>query len=271
MYVQLDVQRKCSVTNLTAGTLTALLRRSDPSPFHIQVEDGLRQLIRSGQVAPGTELPGELSLAETLGLSRHTIRHAMQTLVTEGLLRRERGRGTHVLDAGRLHIRQLHQFYAFAWEMASIGIEERSRVLRLTRVAANAELTARLGLKDEEQVLRVDRIRIADSEPLVLETSYLPHDLSAGLDRHSFERGSIYDQLEQALGVRVTGAQEVISPIVVSRLQARHLRVAAGSAAFKVERTTWAGSRAIEWQESIVRGDRYLYTVDLDRSERDVS
>jgi DNA-binding GntR family transcriptional regulator len=92
---------------LNAGTLTALLRRNDPSPLHSQVEDGLRQLIRSGQVAPGTELPGELSLAETLGLSRHTIRHAMNTLVAEGLVRRARGRGTHVLDAGRLHVRQL--------------------------------------------------------------------------------------------------------------------------------------------------------------------
>ena len=252
---------------LTAGTLTALLRRNDPSPLHSQVEDGLRHLIRSGQVAPGTELPGELSLAETLGLSRHTIRHAMNTLVIEGLVRRERGRGTHVLGSGRLHVRQLDQFYAFAWEMASLGIEERSQVLGLSRLTTFAELSARLGLENEDQVVRVDRIRTAGGEPLVLETSYLPLDVSAGLDRHSFERGSIYDQLERMHGLRVTRAREVIRPTIVSRQQARHLRVATGSAAFKVERTTWADSRAIEWQESIVRGDRYLYTVEVDRRE----
>jgi GntR family transcriptional regulator len=246
--------------------LSALLRRNDTSPLHSQVEDGLRQLISSGQVAPGSELPGELSLAEALGLSRHTIRHAMNTLVSEGLLRRERGRGTHVLHSGRLHIRQLDQFYAFAWEMASLGIEERSQVLKLTRVAATAELSARLELKDQDQALRVDRIRTAGSEPLVLETSYLPLDVSAGLDRHSFEHGSIYDQLERTHGLRATHAREVIRPVILSRQQARYLRVATGSAALKVERTTWAGSRAIEWQESIVRGDRYLYTVEVNRS-----
>jgi GntR family transcriptional regulator len=147
--------------DLNAGSLTALLRRNVASPLHCQVEDGLRQLIRSGQVAPGTELPGEVSLAETLGLSRHTIRHAMSTLVTEVLVRRQRGRGTHVLESGRLHIRQLDQFYAFAWEMASLGIDERSQVLRLTRLKAVAELSNRLGLKDGAPVLRVDRIRIA--------------------------------------------------------------------------------------------------------------
>jgi GntR family transcriptional regulator len=208
---------------LNTGTLTGLLRRNDRSPLHSQVEDGLRQLIRSGQVAPGTELPGELSLAETLGLSRHTIRHAMNTLVTEGLLRRERGRGTHVLDSGRLHVRQLDQFYAFAWEMASLGIEERSQVLRLTRLTAFAELSARLGLENDKQVVRIDRIRTAGGEPLVLETSYLPLDVSGGLDRHSLERGSIYDQLEHAHGLRVTHAREVIRPAIVSRAQARHL------------------------------------------------
>jgi len=141
-------------------------------------------------------------------------------------------------------------------------------VLRLARVAGFAQVADRFGLKDGEQVLRVDRIRAAAAEPPVLETSYLPLDLSAALDQVSLEHGSIYDELERKHGLWVIRAREVIRPTVVSRVQARHLRVASGSAAFKVERTTWAGTRTIEWQESIVRGDRYLYTVEIDRDER---
>ena len=65
----------------------------------------------------------------------------------------------------------------------------------------------------------------------------------------------------------MTNANEIIRPTIASRVQARHLRVPTGAAAFRVERTTWAGSRAIEWQESIVRGDRYLYTVEVSRHD----
>src|ERR671936_2156047 len=139
---------------------TALARLLEPSsngPLHRQLEGRLRGLIQSGQVPPGTSLPGELGLAAKLGLSRHTIRHALGVLTTEGLLRRERGRGTTVLggQAQPPFERSLGKFYAFAWEVRARGVEQRSFVLERERSAAGEALAERLGLASSDPVERI--------------------------------------------------------------------------------------------------------------------
>jgi GntR family transcriptional regulator len=238
--------------------------------LHSQLESELRQLIYSGEVPAGSALPGELELAAELGLSRHTIRHALTALANEGLLRRERGRGTLVLAgaANAVTERSLASFYAFAWELSARGLEQRSYVLERKRMAATAPLAQRLSLRERSPVERIVRLRTAAGDPLILETAYLPADLAGPLDPAILERGSIYDALETQFGLRVVRAHETIQPIVLSRTIARLLGVRAGSAAFRVERTTWSERGPVEWQESILRGDRYLYSVELPRDDR---
>jgi GntR family transcriptional regulator len=250
-----------------ARSLAAVLHPGGDAPLHSQLAAGLRQLIRSGEVGPGTTLPGELYLAAELGLSRHTIRHALSVLAAEGLLSRERGRGTRVV-AGRgvaVTERSLGSFYAFAWEVSARGVEQRSYILSRETLAAADELVRQLAISPGARVERIVRLRTAGGEPLVLETAYLPAMLADSLDAEVLERGSIYDAIERDHGLRVTGAHETIRPIVLSRSLAHLLEVRAGSAAFQVERTTWSDRGPIEWQESVVRGDRYLYSVDLPR------
>ena len=94
-------------------------------PLHAQLEGTLRRLIESGRIQPAAMIPGELELAAELGLSRHTVRHALGVLSSEGLLRRERGRGTRVVAdaAPRVFERALDTFYAFAWEVCARGEE----------------------------------------------------------------------------------------------------------------------------------------------------
>lgn len=252
---------------LDAGALAGLRWEHAQGPLHVQVEDGLRRLIQSGQVAPGSALPGELDLAGRLGLSRHTIRHALGTLVAEGLLRRERGRGTHVRDpTARVNVRSLDQFYAFAWEVTARGLEQRSHVLERKRVVPPADLARRLMLTLGQAVVRIVRVRTAGGEPLIMEAAYLPEGLAEGLEAEILERGSIYDEIERRHGLRVTRAQETIRPTLLSRTLANLLGSHRGAPAFLVERTTWAGSRPIEWQQSTVRGDRFLYSVALGRA-----
>ena len=249
----------------------ALADALDPAggvPLHRQLESSLRSLIQSGQVRPGDNLPGELDLAAQLGVSRHTIRHALSVLVAEGLLRRERGRGTTVLPATQtqpLFERSLGSFYAFAWEVRARGAEQHSFILERKDGPAGPALAERLGLQPGEPIQRIVRLRTADGEPLVLETSVLPRRLAEQLDAQALERDSVYDVLEQRCGVRVVGARETIRPTALARSVARLLRVRPGAPAFRVERTTWSEAGPIEWQESVVRGDRYLYSVELPR------
>jgi GntR family transcriptional regulator len=249
--------------------LKRLLQRARPgTPLHRQIESGLRGLIDSGQVAPGAVLPGELELATELGVSRHTLRHALGALTAEGLLRRSRGRGggTTVLRAPDRPIeRSLGSFYAFAWEVRARGRDPRSFVLERETRPPEAVAAQALGLPAGAMVQRIVRVRTADGEPLVLETSWLPERVAASLDTEDLEHDAIYDVLERKLGLRVERAHERMRAIVLDARMARLLGVPRGSPALFVERTTYAHEGPIEWQESIVRGDRFLYSVDLPR------
>ncbi len=236
-------------------------------PLHSRLESTLRGMILEGQIATGAVLPGELELAAQLGVSRHTVRHALGVLTNEGLLRRERGRGTTVVSTNPPPVieRSLSSFYAFAWETRARGATQYSRILERTTLPAEAVFAERLDLVQGTELERIVRVRSADDDPLILETSYLPRHLSRALETATLERESVYDELERHWGLRVTGARESIRPVVLNRATARLLRTSTGSPAFSVERTTWSDRGPIEWQESIVRGDRYLYSVDLPR------
>jgi GntR family transcriptional regulator len=250
-----------------ARELASAVRARSGMPLHSRLETTLRRLIEQGQISTGATLPGELELAAQLGVSRHTVRHALGVLTNEGLLRRERGRGTTVVASSPRHIieRSLSTFYAFAWEARARGETQRSYVLERLALEADAEFSERLSVPAGTPLERIVRLRTADDDPLVLETAYLPRALTVVLDAPALERASIYDELERLVGLRITRARESIRPIVLNRSVARLLRATAGAPAFLVERTTWSDRGPIEWQESVVRGDRYLYSVDLPR------
>ena len=246
---------------------TAVHARHD-GPLHSRLESTLRSLIQQGTIGTGAVLPGELEMAAQLGVSRHTVRHALGVLTNEGLLRRERGRGTTVVSARPPAVieRSLSTFYAFAWETRARGATQHSYVLDRTTMAADETLAQRLNVDAGTQLERIVRLRTADEDPLLLETAYLPRKFSQALDGPALEQDSIYDVLEERCKIRITGARESIRPIVLSRATARLLHAASGAPAFSVERTTWSDQGPIEWQESIVRGDRYLYSVELPRT-----
>ncbi|HLZ29000.1 MAG TPA: GntR family transcriptional regulator [Chloroflexota bacterium] len=252
-----------------ARTIARSLRSEPGEPLHRQLEATLRRLIHLGEFRPGSSLPAEHELAAALGLSRHTVRHSLGVLAAEGLVQRQRGRGggTRVLDpAAPIIERSLSSFYAFAWEVQARGETQRSFVLeRTTIAAAPADLAERVGIAGGDPIERIVRLRTADGEPLVLETAYLSARLASRLEQAVLEQGSVYDAVERLHGTRIVKAHETIRPIALTRAAARLLGVRAGSPALLVERQTLAEDGPIEWQESIVRGDRYLYSIDLPR------
>src|SRR6266567_6228888 len=115
-------------SQMDARELAAALQARGGMPLHSQLETTLRRLIEQGQISTGAVLPGALELAAQLGVSRHTVRHALGVLTNEGLLRRERGRGTTVVatTSPRIIERSLDTFYAFVWEARARGARQRS-------------------------------------------------------------------------------------------------------------------------------------------------
>lgn len=248
---------------------TLHLDRDSGRPLHRQIEAFIRGALESGALDPGDRLPPEVQLSAALGVSRHTVRHALGALVSDAVLHRRRGSGTRIAPAGgaRPIERTLGQFYAFAWETRDRGLQHRSRVLSRRTLRATAAIAERLGISLGTEVERIERLRLAGGEPLVLETAYLPGDLSAALNERALEEEAVYDVFERIHGIRISGAREILRPSLLDRRAASLLEVRAGAPAFLIERSTHAGNRTVEWQESLVRGDRFLYAVDLPRRE----
>src|SRR5437899_544942 len=235
-----SMAQQASAVQLDARALAASLQAHTDIPLHRQLEAALRGLIQSGQVKSGSVIPGELELAAQLGVSRHTVRHALGVLTNEGLLRRERGRGTTVVSPSpkRIFERSLSSFYAFAWETRARGAQQRSYVLERKVIEADELLAQRLSISAGTEVERIVRLRTADDDPLVFETAYVPHDLAVVLDDTVLERESIYDELERRHGLRITRARESIRPVVLNRPVAPLLRSTPAAPALSVQRTT---------------------------------
>ena len=154
--------------------------------------------------------------------------------------------------------RSLSHFYAFAWEITARGLEAHSRVLNVSTLDASHDVETRLDLGAERKIQRIVRVRMAGDEPLVLETAYFPLELVEGLDAPILGRASIYDEIERRHGLRITRAHEAIRPTVLSR------RIAALSGApvqrHSASSAQLGGNHRVEWQNSLVRGDRFLFS-----------
>ena len=252
------------------GPLTAIrLETAHEAPLHAQLAAAVRAQIREGRLPAGTLLPGELEMAAAFGVSRHTVRHALGALVNEGWLHRQRGARTVVAPREArdpVIERRLGSFYAFAWEVEARGEHHRSKVLTRGTLNADARLAHLLAVELGTAMERIERLRSADEEPLTLEVSILPAALSAALEDAALERASIYDLLEQRHQITIIRASESLKPVTLDRRAAGLLGVAPGSPAFSVERVSWSEQGPVEWQQSLIRGDRYLYSVDLPRA-----
>lgn len=250
-----------------AGGVRAVARQ----PLHAHVRDTLAGRIERGELPPGTLLPPEVELARQFGVSRQTVRAGLDALVRAGMIERTRGKGTLVR---RPPIRQsLSRFYSLAHEMASRGASLTTLVLARGRLSAHDTLAAQACAALEgaapEEVGFLLRLRLVDGTPLALETLTFPAalcpDVLAAPASGAADRGeqSFYTLLEDAASVRVTHAHETLCPVAVAGYEAQLLGVPTGTPVFEVERTSFAGERAVEWRRSLARGDLYTYAVDL--------
>ncbi len=233
--------------------------RTSPLPLWSQVLEDLRRRVALGELDAG--FPTEEELTRDYAVSRHTVREALRRLEADGLLVRERGRGTTL---ARPQFEQpLHALYSLARTVRSTGLEERSDV-RALRLVPAGEAAEALGVEPHAQVVYLERLRHAGEEPLALDRSWLPADLAAPMLGAELSVGSVYDVLADACGLRVTGGWERIRPLNPSDDERRLLALPSHEAVFGIERLALAAGRAVEWRHSLVRGDRYSFLAEWD-------
>ena len=230
-------------------------------PLYRRLLAGLLSDIQTGKLRPGDLIPPEVEIARHNGISRHTVRQAIVELTREGLVRRERGKGTFVL--ARPLVQSLRTFYSFAHEMRERGLPFHTRVLHRTIARAQMDVARRLSLEEGAEVIQLELLRIVEGSPLSLEFCVFPHQRFPSLMDADLRFTSIYEVIAQQHGVYITGAHEQLRPVVLDRRQADLLDTKSGAPAFHVDRLTSAGALPIEWRRSLIRGDRYLFRVDL--------
>ncbi|MEV3925199.1 GntR family transcriptional regulator [Actinomadura coerulea] len=208
----------------------------------------------------GDALPSERRLAEELGVSRPTLRQAIDGLVAVGLLDRRHGSGTYVAEP---RIAVSLTMTSFTEDMIRRGMKPGGRVLSFRTETAGARIGRRLALSPVEEVFTIRRLRLADEAPMAIETLYLPRALMPGLRRSDLEGRSFYDLLRGG-GVVIASGTETIEPTVTTAEEAAELGVPVHMPAFLFERITRdASGRPLEYVRSLYRGDRYRLELDL--------
>ncbi|WP_225824051.1 GntR family transcriptional regulator [Streptomyces naphthomycinicus] len=242
-------------TNDADGTAGAAAgRRSSGAVLKRErVRDHLLQLVESRH--PGDPIPSERTLCADLGVSRPTLRAAVDELVAAGVLVREHGRGMFVAPE---KITQELISPAQGLEVPRAAGAWSSRLLEFTTIQAGARVGRKLRLSPAAQIVYVARLRLVDGSPMAIEHLHIRADLVPGLSVRELESGDLYEHLREHHDVHVREAIQTIEPTVVTRAEAEVLDVPELSPALLVERlTSDTSGRPVEYVHSLYRGDRY--------------
>ena len=239
----------------------ALLRvsaddRSSPMPLWALVSTRLEEMIESGRMPQGSRIENEVALAEKIGISRPTMRRALQELVDKGYLLRKAGVGTQVVMPGVRRPVELTSLYD---DLVKSGRQPRSTVLSFDVVPASDELALALRIPPRSNVTSIRRLRYANEEPLALMTNQVPMAV-ARLDRRELERRGLYECLREAGGTLPSTAQEMIGARIATAKEGIVLGLAKGSAVLTMTRTAWGrDGRGVEFGSHVYRADRYAF------------
>ncbi|MDX3853113.1 GntR family transcriptional regulator [Streptomyces sp. AK02-01A] len=233
--------------------------RTSPVPLYFQLSQQLEAAIERGRLAPGSLLGNEIELAGRLGLSRPTVRQAIQTLVDKGLLVRRRGVGTQVVHSQVKRPLELSSLYD---DLEAAGQRPATRVLRNTVESATAEAAAALGVSEGTEVLLVERLRYAHDEPM----AYLRNHLPLGLfdcDTERLGATGLYRMMRSA-GITLHSARQTVGARAATAEEAGWLAERPGAPLLTMERTTFDDTgRAVEFGSHVYRASRYSFEFQL--------
>jgi len=235
-------------------------------PLYLQLQRALRRTIDGGVLGPEDALPPERQLARALGISRITVRKAIDVLVAEGRLVSRRGAGNFVTPAPPVAriAKNFAKLSSFSEDMRSRGHEPSTQWLKRARGVANPDETLKLAVSPGTPVLRLHRLRFADGRPMAIEYATV---LASALGSVNAVGDSLYAALEAA-GHRPVRALQRLSALLLNDDQAKLLQTVPDAAGLSVERIGYGpDGRALELSQSIYRGDTYDFVAELSAGE----
>jgi GntR family transcriptional regulator len=240
------------------------INRDIPIPYYYQIAQSLRELIEDmeeGAEAGEIALPSEPELCQMYGVTRGTVRHALEVLEREGLISRERGRGTFLMRR-RVHL-DLTRLCSTTQDMQNRGWTPGTKVLSVQCMLPRPYVQRELDIPEDRQVWEVYRLRLANGEPISLQWAYIPCDISPGLDEHDLSE-SLYYALRNSYGIELRSAAQIIRTRAATLGEGELLGIEEGDPVFVIERTSRDQSDVpVEHLHSLWRGDRYDLHVEL--------
>ena len=237
--------------------------RKKSEHLYLQLAETLMSQIREGTYADGSLLPSERELCEQYHLSRTTVRQALQVLNQKGYTKSSRGKATVALQP---QIRQeLNSIYSFDEDMRKLGRTPETRILDFLEVKASGKIATALSVPEGTPVYRIMRLRLADGEPMLLETNYLPCARFPGITLQEVEGHSLYQMLNAQHGLNITVAEETFEPILMRSMEASLFGTAPHTLGMLIERIAYEDGVAVELSKSVSPSSKFKPHVVLKR------
>ncbi|MCF6137771.1 GntR family transcriptional regulator [Pseudalkalibacillus berkeleyi] len=245
-----------------------MLNKQSTLPLYTQVEQFLKEEIKSGGYHTGDFVPSERELSEKFQISRMTVRQAINNMVHNGELYRERGKGTFVAAPKLTY--PLKGIFSFTEDMERKGLKPSTKVISLTTVSnAPNHILGNLQCDRNAKVVQLKRIRLANEKPVAVETAYLPYEMFSSLTEWEAS-GSIYTYVRQTLKKNIHRASQQIEASIAGEHDSSLLDIQTGSPVLIVNRTTYLHTgEPFETVQTVFRGDQYTFSIEMEHGSED--
>ncbi|WP_162606197.1 GntR family transcriptional regulator [Jiangella asiatica] len=229
------------------------------------IRNELLAQIEVGRFRPGDQIPTEPELIARYDVSRTTVRRALRDLQTMGVIRRHPGRGSFVNEP-QLEQR-LEKLTGFVEDMNALGLDASAKVVTIEKVPASKVVADNLRLNVDEYAIHIERVRLANGQPISFDDSYFPESLGSRIAQENLEVDPFYSILEERYELALSDADYVLQASVADARVADLLATEPGAPILLIERTSFAApdSRPIIFEYLMYRGDRMKYRLKLNR------
>lgn len=243
------------------------VNRDNKLPLYEQIAMNLRELILNENIKPGDTLPPELELAEYYGVSRLTVRKAMEELVRQKLLSKRQGIGTFVNKPTVTSIAPSK--LSFTAQVLAIGREPGSLVISQSIKKVDAKISRLMQLPEKDPLVEIIRVRLADNVPILLEKTYFSAVLFPGLEKaENLSKNSLYDYLSKNYGMKITRIEQTLKPVLLTEYQAGYLQMEANTPSIMSESLSFTSdNRLIEYTVSFASAENCEFYFTFRRGE----
>lgn len=238
----------------------------DGTSLHKQISNWLRGQIQDGLLKENEKLPSENELSDTFDVSRVTVRRALQTLENEQLIYRCQGLGSFVSDH-RTH-QSLAQLKDFSEELSGSGLKASSKVISLEQEKASEEISSYLNVKENGMVVKLERIRLGNGQPIAYDITWLPVFYGQLIEGFNLEENTIFQILEKEFEIPVEKGCYRLGATVADASLASHLNVEEQTALLLINRISYTlGDKPIYFQKRYYRNDKIVFEIRTERSK----